>query len=769
MKKLLPLLCTVCLAIVNGADFHLAENGKANYVIAKPVEAHAVEEQAATELAEYLGKVTGIRFDVVTEDVVPSGRKAVYVGQTKFAGSRDIDWSGFGQDEWLIRSFEDGALVLGGGKYCGIYYAVVDYLERQAGVRWLDERCEVVPVNKDLEVGTWNLRRKPSFKIRQVFDLLDWEPKSGKFKERNKGFSYTQEMTGVSKYFGGKRPYHTYGEYAEDWPRDKAELYSRDAEGKPLVPEFGGEGVGQICVSNPEVRQRVIAKMKLLIEQDRKAAAEKKCAPPLIYDVSPNDNNNKCTCAGCMALAEKEGTYSGATIDFINEVAREIGKEYPEILIKTFAYMYCQEPPKYIHAEPNVMIQIALMGTEFGGTYNKYDTMRALSNPVNADAYKMFSGWGEHAHHLMHWEYWTFYPVIPEPTVRVNAFIEDLKTDKECHVEAFFAEYENPAFNGFSALLRYLTFKMLDDDSREPQAVIDEFMSGYYEEGATQMRALLDYMEKRQAECQGPLGYLDVNWRPFHDDDYFKTVFALLDSAEASVASKPDVVARIRRERVCLLSALLSRWPYLKDRSAYNAPALIEEFRTEANKALDYFFDADTQNFRESQRINATVDNFCIAFKGDTAEGIESLPAELNIPEGAEVLSLNAARYLYEAKAKLVDDPEAFCGKTSRYEYGEDNLDLIVNNWMEGVRLATKQLTDDVLPRDGKYHWLDLGVIPITNNGRSHALVPSHCQGIRCEFYRRIQEGTVWHMYMSLKCDDKAICSDRIILVLVEK
>lgn len=388
MKRNISILLFIVMTVFVQAG-SLVVNGNAAYVIAHPSQPHATEKRAAQELALYLEKITGKPFEIVSEGHEPAEKHIIFVGQTDYAKCHGVDYASFAPEEWLIWTQPDGNVILGGGKYVGIYYSVCDYLERQFGIRWLAEDCEIVPENPKAETGNWHLRRKPAFAVRQIFDLLDWSPTTGRFKEHNKGFSYTQEETGVSKYFGGNRPYHTAGDYCQDWP-DTPELYSRDSNGNPLKPVLGGDVGGQLCMSNPEVRERVLQRMKEYIERDRRESVEKEVAPPLIYDFSGNDNPNKCTCPGCMALAEKEGTYSGATLDFINWIAREIKKDYPDIIVKTFAYMYCDEPPKHLRTEPNVMIHIALGGVEFGGFNSIYDTMRSLQHPINKKTLERF-------------------------------------------------------------------------------------------------------------------------------------------------------------------------------------------------------------------------------------------------------------------------------------------------------------------------------------------------------------------------------------------
>lgn len=370
----------------------------------------------------------------------------------------------------------------------------------------------------------------------------------------------------------------------------------------------------------------------------------------------------------------------------------------------------------------------------------------------------------------MHWQYWTLYPVVPEPIVRVSDLFEDINTDLEYHVEAFFAEYENPAFNSFSVLTRYLAFKLTDDPTRDRDELVKEFMNGYYGPAASKMTELLNFMDERQRAFESAIGNVEMGFRPYLDDEYFARTLGLLSEAENAAAGQSEILARIRREKPCLLAGLLSRWPALKDHSPYDAPALIEEFRASSYASMEHFFKEDNINFRKSEHFDETVERFFANFQATTSKTAGGLPP----PEGVnmndqETISLNASQFLYEAKAKFADDPKAFGGKNCVYNYENDNLNLVVNNWMDGIMMAKSDLNDDILPRDGQYHWIEVADCRFTNNGRAHLLIPDHCQGIRCEFYRRVLPGSSYRIYASLKCDDndKTIAMDRVLMVRI--
>ena len=689
-------------------------DGKTDYVVAIPENPLPAERKAASELTQYLNRITGASFPVRSENTVTPGQKAVYVGQTAYAKKNGIDFRQLDQEEWIIRSMPDSNLILTGGKLRGILYAVYDYLERQCGVLWLDETAEAVPSNPMLEVGEWNLQRKPYFGNRWIFDRLDWFPVAGRFKEHNKGFSYSQADNGMARLIGGQRPHHTFFDYCSSWPKDQKELFSRDAEGNAVIPT-SGVGPGQICMTSPEARKRVLAQLREFIRKDRAEAVEKGYPAPLIYDISQNDNNQYCVCPGCKAIAEKEGSQAGPLMDFINHIAKEIHKEYPEILIRTFAYQYSVQPPRTMKTGKNVIIHLAQVGIEFGGDYYTYDTLRALSHPLNSETRELVKQWAAHTDHIARWDYWTLYPLYPEPHVRVNAVIQDVKFYKNNHVSYLFAEYENPHWNNFFPLTRYLGYKLMDNPDLDAESVIDMFLKNYYGPAAGTMRQLLDYIQKRQDGFKERIAGIDLSRREYLDDEFFATVFRLLDQAEKEAGKDENMVKRIRRERPALLAGLLMRWKYLDSpEKRYNHAALMQEFRKETLASLDYYFPNDTNGFkseilRELKQCEQRFEANAIC---------EKLPSELGTADG-DTIDLNALHFLQEGmQAKLTDDPKAFHGKAMTLSWeNAGNATVVMDNWMDGGRLAALTLDEKVLPSDGEYHWIKLGDIPFRNNG----------------------------------------------------
>ena len=83
-------------------------------------------------LADYLSKVVGATFEVVSESDKRQPKPAIYVGPTSFAQQHGLDPESWGAEEWAIRTVGDD-LVLVGGRPRGTLYAVYRFLEKEQG------------------------------------------------------------------------------------------------------------------------------------------------------------------------------------------------------------------------------------------------------------------------------------------------------------------------------------------------------------------------------------------------------------------------------------------------------------------------------------------------------------------------------------------------------------------------------------------------------------------------------------------------------------
>jgi hypothetical protein len=160
---------------------------------------------------------------------------------------------------------------------------------------------------------------------------------------------------------------HNFGAYlpADKYFAEHPEYYALDKDGKTRLPtgiadhakDPRWQSKGSLCLTHPEARKLVLAKLLETIAADRAKCNTPDQPPPEIYDVSQPDCAVVCHCPDCRALAEREGSESGPLIDFINELADGVRAQYPEVKVQTFAYEWGMIPPRTLRPRENVVIR----------------------------------------------------------------------------------------------------------------------------------------------------------------------------------------------------------------------------------------------------------------------------------------------------------------------------------------------------------------------------------------------------------------------------
>jgi len=151
----------------------LAEKGQAKAVIVLAPEASAPEKNAASELAKYLKEVTGAEFAIV-KPAEAGGKPVIAVGPgAAKAIAPDLDLAkvgdnGLGDDGIMLKTVGQNLVLTGAeGSKRGTLYAVYEFLEREAGVRWWTPDAETVPGKPTLAAGPLDTRYKPPFLYRE--------------------------------------------------------------------------------------------------------------------------------------------------------------------------------------------------------------------------------------------------------------------------------------------------------------------------------------------------------------------------------------------------------------------------------------------------------------------------------------------------------------------------------------------------------------------------------------------------------------------------
>ena len=574
LAQLLLLVCLGCLAPRPGgcaaareAALSLARAGKTEYVIVHARSPLAAESFAVEELATYLGRLSGAAFRVLSEaEALPAGKR-IFVGQTRFARACGVSLRKLGEEEWVVRTLGSD-LVICGGRPRGTLYGVYALLEQRLGCHWLDESTEVVPARPDLVLPALSLRGQPAFWDRAIsggYYAVDsgLYTRDTAFRVRNRvngsGSGGLGEKHGFGIRWGAPGGCHTFAAYASDFPADHPEYLSMDARGQ-RIGAVDGSGPGGICLTHPEVRRLVLARLKGFIAADREWAAKNGSPPARIFDISQNDNHWMCQCPSCQALSKREGSESGPLIDFINEIADGIRDQYPDVYVMTFAYSITQVPPRTLKPRDNVIVRVAELNAEWG---RDADLFHPLTHPTNAGQLRRLQGWSRIAPHLAEWDYWIQYSPndkFATPYAPIACLPIDLRTFYRNKVKSIYVECENPETTSFYALKRWLGFQLMLDPLQPDEPLLRTFFDGYYGAAAPRMREYLRLMEQRIAAVPANMSGMKNYDRPYLTRDFYLACERLLDEAEAACGADPKALLHVRRERIPVDSGLFCMW-----------------------------------------------------------------------------------------------------------------------------------------------------------------------------------------------------------------
>jgi hypothetical protein len=758
-----------------------AKNGKTDYVIVEAAAPTAAEAFAAKELARFVERSTRATLPLTKEPDFKGGTPALFVGQTALAGKQGIDFSKQGPEEWVMRSVGNN-LIIAGGRPRGTLYGVYEFLERYVGVRFLDAHTEFVPSCQALSFpANLAVQAEPAFFRREIFMVTPHHPEQVLFQVRRKINAFGNAAVasagpelGFSVLFGSPYSTHTHHLYAKHFPVDKPEYFALTAPGTRTGP--GPDG--QVCMSHPDVRRLFASRMREYIRQDRERTAKAASGEPFpfIYDLTPNDNGNKCLCDRCKALAAKYGAYSGVVLEFTNAIAQDIAKDHPEVLVQTAAYTFYMDPPQGIVPRDNVMVRVAQLGTEFTAA-PKRDTLRSMLHPVNAEARAMLEARAKVSKTLGVHDYWTAWnQPFQWPHANVHGLARTLRLYHQCGVRDYFVEDElmGSRLHNFVDLQFYLASRLLVDPSQDERPIIAEFMKLYYGPAAPAMTRLLDYIEKRQEEEPGMLASVTPAMRKYLDARFFVETDALLREAEGAVAGDAKRPTDIRQERLAIDETMLYLWNRLNQDG---------RFPFQRQQVLDRLRQSYSAAYRKyggwgSEKADA-----------DRLEYLRNMPPVPPQFAGKKIIDLCGPQLdLRQAGgnfARRAEDPEATLGKAWRLDAAmqgppgqHDKTPEFGLYDNKSKQLANTTLTGRDVPKDEKYHFHCAGRM----KGSANLYFWAHhswrlSQHLNMTYNSALPEQVAYDVYASIKLEGpayvpgstrtNAMSIDRLILVEV--
>jgi hypothetical protein len=520
-------IITVCItAAVTSLEAKsiLFRNGKTAYTIVTCSDASVSELTAAKELSTYLNSISGAEFPVVKEDEADLKGRHIFIGYSPAYGKDmqadrpEDDFEGFrycnvGKDIWIY-----------GGKGRGTMYGVFSFLENELGVRWYASDCTKVPSLKVWGFEKLDVSERPAIRYRFTqYRNVERNPEWLAHNKNNSVWNACEnEYGGLSSYWNA----HTFEQFipSDKYFREHPEYFSlRDGERKPYT---------QLCLSNPEVLQICIERMK-----------ESIAANPLcwVYSMSQSDNQFPCKCENCRAIEKQYGGHSGLIIWFVNQVADAIKPIYPDKYIGTFAYQYTRQAPKGIKPRDNVVIRLCSIECCFAHSLEECAHNRPFIDDIRE--------WSEIAPHLFIWDYVVNYRQYLAPFPNFQVLADNIKTFRKYNAIGIQEEAQYQSFGGeFSDMKSWVIAKLLWNPELDTDALTSEFISNYYGAAAPYVQKYFDLC-RSLVKPDTVMGIYIDHKNPLYTDEFINEASSLIKAAVGSVKDEDETI----RHRVDLV------------------------------------------------------------------------------------------------------------------------------------------------------------------------------------------------------------------------
>ena len=553
----------------------LASKGTAQYVILLPASPSTQEDKAALDLARWLKEMTGAELPIVREGSgYEKPARAISIGNTEMLKEAGIPEAKLDLgDEGYAIGAKGRNLFLLGGQRRGPINAVYALLEEDLGCRWYDRTSSTIPYIPELRFSPVPRHFVPPFEIREPFY---WDAWDRDWSLRNRTNSAIKALP-VSDYSTpwplwntptsdlptceGKKDYRIVS-IPEEWggqtdyvlflhtfdtlmPPD--EYFSAHPE---YYAEVGGKRqASQWCLTNPDVLRIVTEKVMEMLTKNPHSE---------IISISQNDAGSTCTCANCSASDKTEGAMTGRLVSFLNKVAEVVGKEFPDVKISTLAYLGSRTPPKTVRPAKNLAFRLA--------TENHAWAYPWLPVAESQEFKRDIAGWRDLGATVHIWDYAPNFSHYMVPMLNMQAVAQNLRFYVGHGVKGVLLQggYQSPGTEN-AALRCWVWAKQLWDPSRETEALMRDFVYGYYGDAAEPVweynKMLYDIWESNR-DVPGPENIL---WRfhiryeptdPLLSKDLVGRSLKLFEQAEEG-AEDPEIVRRVRVAKLPMLYVAL--------------------------------------------------------------------------------------------------------------------------------------------------------------------------------------------------------------------
>ena len=446
-------------------------------------------------LKKYLSRMTGIDVPHNPEgvEIAPELTNVILLGKEAALKAGTLspdDLEPWGYQGLVIKA-RSPIITIAGNTRHGVGYGIYRFLEQQ-GCRFYAYGCEIVPERRDGILLDCELADKPFMHVKGctgAYAIRGWQ---GSLMGDPRGTDdppltdKTQWIDHTAAYLVPKSVYYD----------KRPEYYALLANGKRMSKDLPDVRV-MICLTHPDAL-RISAERTLRwieMQQDRK-----------VFVIAQGDGVEWCHCDRCQQV----GNCADQTLHWVNYIAREVAKKYPEKVLMCHAYNGSEAPPLRLKPAKNAIIMYAA----WPNAGNAPNSLRDFDARENVVAGTHLRGWLKAAPRQMGvYDYnsggrLTLYGMAQ----RIKWMAKnDMRGVWYCGTPWFFRE-----------LFVFVHCRLTWDPYEDVTSLRNEFIRAYYAEAASLVRELCDLIYFRLEH-----GDYDARMRAggFPPPDYFEREF----------------------------------------------------------------------------------------------------------------------------------------------------------------------------------------------------------------------------------------------------
>jgi hypothetical protein len=210
-------------------------------------------------------------------------------------------------------------------------------------------------------------------------------------------------------------------------------------------------------------------------------------------------------------------------------VARTLYDEFPNNLIETFAYQYTRHPPKTIKTEKNVSVRLCTIECCFAHPISECNENTRFRN---REMFGDLVGWAKCCENLYIWDYTTDFWHYLMPFDNLFAIGENLKAYRDHNVKGLFMQGNIYNRGAFSEIKAYLIPKLMWNPDADANALINEFLIGYYGLAGTAIRRYIDLLHAQTSKIGMHFGCFEYPYREYFTNDFIREAELIFDEAE---------------------------------------------------------------------------------------------------------------------------------------------------------------------------------------------------------------------------------------------